>query len=266
MRYLINIFFKVTVFIMFDHQDKSTYLNGRRGVKAAPLKAIISPSLMVADQTCLLADSKHVLSREGGAVEWLHVDVIDGHFAPNLSFCSATVRDLRRHLPHAFLDCHLMVTNPEGWIVDFAKAGASNFVFHIEASTNPIEVCRKVRESGMQVGVAIRPATPIEQLFPLVDGGHVDMVLVMTVVPGFAGQSFMPEPLEKVRLLRRRYPFLNIQVDGAINLSTVEAAASAGANILVPGQAVFKAKNRRQNVEILRSVVAKNLNSRNSYL
>lgn len=247
---------------IFDHQDKSTFMDGSLGSagRYRPLRAVVSPSLMVADQTCLLADSKHVLSPEGGAVEWLHVDVIDGHFAPNLSFCSATVRDLRKHLPHAFLDCHLMVTDPLAWVKDFAKAGASNFVFHIEATTNPVEVCRKVRESGMQVGVAIKPSTPVESLFPLIDGGHVDMVLVMTVVPGFAGQSFMPGPLATVRTLRVKYPFLNIQVDGSINLSTIEACAEAGANVIVPGQAAFKAKNRRENIEKMRQTIEKYIN------
>eukprot|EP00796_Vickermania_ingenoplastis_P007499 gene7499-5284_t len=244
---------------MFDHRDPSTFLNGRRDAPHRPLQAIVSPSLMVADQTKLYMDTADVLSPDGGGVEWLHVDVIDGHFAPNLSFCSATVRDLRRHFPHAFIDCHLMVTNPLAWIDDFAKAGASNYVFHIEATNDAPEVCRKVRAAGMQVGVAIKPATPVESLYPLIDEGHVDMILVMTVVPGFAGQSFMPGPLTKVRALRARYPYLNIQVDGSINLNTIEECAAAGANIVVPGQAVFKAKNRRENVNTLRETIKKHL-------
>ncbi|RNF24829.1 ribulose-phosphate 3-epimerase [Trypanosoma cruzi] len=242
----------------FDHQDKSTFLSGRR---KKPLRPIISPSIMVADPTQLLLEALHVLSPEGGAVEWLHVDVIDGHFAPNLSFCSDTVAGLRRHLPHVFLDVHLMVAEPEKWVRPFADAGASQFTFHIEATQEPVALASKIRETGMQVGVAISPRTAIDGLIPLIENGYLDMVLVMTVDPGFAGQKFLSGPLAKVRQLRGRYPHLNIQVDGSINLVTVDEAALAGANCLVPGQAVFKAKNRQENVIHLRRVVHHHLKS-----
>ncbi|ORC92093.1 ribulose-phosphate 3-epimerase [Trypanosoma theileri] len=214
---------------------------------------------MVADPTQLLLDSLYVLCEEGGGVEWLHVDVIDGHFAQNMSFCPDTVAGLRRHLPHAFLDVHLMVTDPGMWIKPFVDAGASQLTFHLEAAKDPVAVAKKIRAAGIQVGVAIRPRTPIDGLIKLIDGGYMDMALVMTVEPGFAGQKFMSEPLSKVRELRKRYPYLNIQVDGSINLDTVEAAAEAGANCLVPGQAVFKAKNRRENVNQLRGTVQRYL-------
>lgn len=243
----------------FDHQNKSTFLNGRllnreRGA-APPLRPIISPSLMVADATQLLLDSLHVLSPEGGQVEWLHVDVIDGHFAPNMSFCPDTVRALRRRMPHAFLDCHLMVTDPASWIEPFAAAGASGFTFHVETVRDAREVCRRIRQRGMQAGIALKPATPISAVEGLVAAGEVDMVLVMTVEPGFAGQAFLPGPLAKVAALRTAFPGLNIQVDGSINLQTVEAVAAAGANVLVPGQAVFKAGNRAAAVGKLRGTV-----------
>ncbi|SCU70583.1 ribulose-phosphate 3-epimerase, putative [Trypanosoma equiperdum] len=243
----------------FDHQDKSTFLSIK---KKEPLRPIISPSLMVADPTQLLLDSLHVLSPEGGAVEWLHVDVIDGHFAPNMSFCPDTVVGLRRHLPRAFLDIHLMVTEPEKWVRPFANAGASQFTFHLEAANDAMVLAREIRAVGMQVGIAISPHTAIDALIPLIDGGFMDMVLVMTVVPGFAGQKFMEGPLEKVKQLRERYPHLNIQVDGSINLDTVNVVAAAGANCLVPGQAVFKAKDRRENVNKLRHAVEHYLKSR----
>lgn len=243
---------------MFDHLDKSTFLDGR--CKTRQLTPIISPSLMVADQTKLLEDSLYVLSSVGGGVEWLHVDVIDGHYAPNMSFCPETVAALRRHMPHVFLDCHLMVTDPSAWVDAFAKAGASGFSFHVEATRDgTAALCSRIRAAGMQVGVAIEPKTPVDSLFPLIDSGAIDMVLVMMVKPGFAGQKFMPAPVEKVRVLRRRYPHLNIQVDGSINLSTVDCVAEAGANIVVPGQAVFKAVDRRKNVDILRTTIQRHL-------
>ncbi|KEG13348.1 ribulose-phosphate 3-epimerase [Trypanosoma grayi] len=240
----------------FDHQDKSTFLSIRR---QAPLRSIISPSLMVADSTQLLLDSLHVLSSEGGAVDWLHVDVIDGHFAPNMSFCPDTVSGIRHHLPHVFLDVHIMVEYPDMWVKPFAEAGASQLTFHLEASKDPIALAQKIRAAGMQVGIAISPMTPIDNLIPVIDGGHVDMVLVMTVEPGFAGQIFMPGPLSKVRQLRGLYPQLNIQVDGAINLDTVDAAAAAGANCFVPGQAVFKAKDRKESVKEMRCTIERHL-------
>ncbi|KAH9601515.1 Ribulose-phosphate 3-epimerase-like [Trypanosoma melophagium] len=246
---------------MFDHQDKSTFLSIERH---EPLRPIISPSLMVADPTQLLLDSLYVLCTEGGCVEWLHVDVIDGHFAQNMSFCPGTVAGLRYHLRHTFLDVHLMVTDPEMWIKPFADAGASQLTFHLEAAKDPIAVAKKIRAAALQVGVAIYPRTPIDGLIKLIDGGYMDMALVMTVEPGFAGQKFMPEPLTKVRELRKRYPYLNIQVDGSINLDTVDAVAEAGANCLVPGQAVFKANNRRENINKLRSTVQRYL--KNSHI
>ncbi|RNE96161.1 ribulose-phosphate 3-epimerase [Trypanosoma conorhini] len=243
----------------FDHQDKSTYLSGRKKV---PLRPVISPSLMVADQTQLLLESLEVLSPEGGSVDWLHVDIIDGHFALNMCFSPYTVAALRRRLPHVFLDVHLMVREPEKWVRPFAEAGASQFTFQIETAKDPMALARKIREAGMQVGVSISPRTPIDVLIPLIESEAMDMALVMTVEPGFAGQKFMPGTLAKVRQLRERYPYLNIEVDGGITLDTVEAVSSAGANCLVPGSAVFKAKDRQASVKKLRQVVSIHLQSR----
>ncbi|ESL09685.1 ribulose-phosphate 3-epimerase [Trypanosoma rangeli SC58] len=216
---------------------------------------------MVADQTQLLLDSLSVLSPEGGAVDWLHVDVIDGHFALNMCFSPDMVAALRRRLPHTFLDVHLMVREPEKWVRPFALAGASQFTFHIEAAKDPMALARKIREAGMQVGVAISPRTMIDGLIPLIENDAIDVALVMTVEPGFSGQKFRPETLPKVRQLRDRYPHLNIQVDGNITLDTVEAVASAGANCLVPGSAVFRAKDRQASVKKLRQVVSSHLQS-----
>jgi ribulose-phosphate 3-epimerase len=244
----------------FDHQDKKTFPNGHD--KQQALVPIISPSLMVADQTQLLQETLHVLSPEGGCAEWIHVDVVDGHFAPNFSFCPKTVSDLRRHLPHTFLDVHLIAQNPEMWVEPFAKAGASGLTFHLEATKDPIGVCRKIHEAGMMAGVVVCAETPVEGLFPVLDSGEADMALIMTVKIGFAGGSFKPEAVEKVRVLRKRYPHLNIQVDGSITLDTIERCAEAGANAVVPGRAVFKADDRRKNMLELRRTLQKHITQR----
>ncbi|CAM43583.1 putative ribulose-phosphate 3-epimerase [Leishmania braziliensis MHOM/BR/75/M2904] len=246
----------------FNHQDKLTYPNGRD--KRQPIVPIISPSLMVADQTKLLLESLDVLSENGGSADWIHVDIVDGHFASNFSFCPATVSDLRKHLPNTFLDCHMIISNPIRWVDTFVKAGASTFVFHYEATEDPVAVCRKVRKAGMVAGVALRPDTPAERLFPLIDADEVDMVLVMCVQIGFAGQTFKPETVEKVRLLRQRYPHLLIQVDGCITLETIDLVAAAGANAIVPGRAVFKSNDRKGSMEKLRSSIQKHISLRTS--
>ena len=245
---------------MFDHQNKKTWPNGRN--KNQPIVPIISPSLMVADQTQLLEETLHVLSNEGGAVEWIHVDVVDGHFARNFSFCPKTVSDLRRHLPHTFLDIHLIANNPEVCVEPFAQAGASGFVFHIEAAKDPIALCQQIHKAGMMAGIAVREDTPVDVLFPTLDSDEADMALIMTVKSGFAGQNFCPEAVAKVRKLRQRYPHLTIQVDGCITLETVDLCAEAGANAIVPGRAVFKAENRRMNVMKLRSRIQTFINQR----
>ncbi|KPA86435.1 putative ribulose-phosphate 3-epimerase [Leptomonas pyrrhocoris] len=245
---------------MFDHQNKKTFLNGRN--KKQPIVPIISPSLMVADQTRLLEETLHVLSPEGGSVEWIHVDIVDGHFAPNFSFCPKTVSDLRHHLPHAFLDVHFIANNPSMWVEPFAKAGASNFAFHVETTEDPIGVCRQIHQAGIMAGVALCVDTPVEALFPVLDSGEADVALVMMVKSGFAGQNFQPDAVEKVRVLRKRYPHLTIQVDGSITLETINLCAEAGANAIVPGRAVYKAKNRRESVLKLRSTIQKYINQR----
>ncbi|KAG5466950.1 hypothetical protein LSCM1_01128 [Leishmania martiniquensis] len=241
----------------FNHQDKSTYPSVRN--KRQPIFPIISPSLMVADQTKLLQESLNVLSENGGSADWIHVDIVDGHFAPNFSFCPATVADLRKHLPNTFLDCHLVVSDPIRWVDTFARAGASTFVFHYEAAKNPVAVCRKVREAGMVSGIALCPETPAEVLFPLIDADEVDMILVMCVRIGFAGQTFKPETVEKIRVLRQRYPHLLIQADGSITLETIDRVAAAGANAIVPGRAVFKTDDRKTSMEKLRRSIEKHI-------
>ncbi|EAN91779.1 putative ribulose-5-phosphate 3-epimerase [Trypanosoma cruzi] len=241
---------------MFDHQDRGTWLSADR---PDTLRPIIAPSILASDFARLLDECKDVLSVEGGASEWLHVDVMDGHFVPNISIGMCVVEALRKHLQHTFLDVHCMVSHPDRWVDEMAKAGASQMTFHVEAAECPKAVARHIRAAGMQCGVALKPKTPASAVTELIEEKLVDMVLVMTVEPGFGGQSFMHDMMPKVAELRRAYPHLNIQVDGGLGEKTIDAAAEAGANIIVAGTSIFKAAVRRQVTETMRNAVKKSL-------
>ncbi|WKA04225.1 hypothetical protein VitviT2T_022281 [Vitis vinifera] len=178
------------------------------------------------------------------------------HFVPNLTIGAPVIESLRKHT-NAYLDCHLMVTNPLDYVEPLGKAGASGFTFHVEVSKeNWQELVERIRSKGMRPGVALKPGTPIEEVYPLVEGENpVEMVLVMTVEPGFGGQKFMPEMMDKVRALRKKYPSLDIEVDGGLGPSTIDMAASAGANCIVAGSSVFGAPKPEQVISLLRKSV-----------
>ncbi|CAL9219287.1 unnamed protein product [Arabidopsis halleri] len=204
---------------------------------------------------------------------WLHMDIMklvsaalttilmvllfhlqDGHFVPNLTIGPPVIESLRKHT-NAYLDCHLMVTNP------MAKAGASGFTFHVEvAKENWQQLVEKIKSAGMRPAVALKPGTPVELVYPLlcVEGTTpVEMVLVMTVEPGFGGHKFMPNMMDKVRALRHKYPTLDIQVDGGLGPSTIDTAAAAGANCIVAGSSVFGAPEPGDVISLLRTSVEK---------
>ncbi|KAL7722560.1 Ribulose-phosphate 3-epimerase [Entamoeba marina] len=214
------------------------------------MKVKIGPSLLSCDFSKLAEQSDAII--KCGADE-LHVDVMDGHFVPNITLGAPIVKSLHSALPNAFLDCHLMVTSPEKWVSSFAEAGASLYTFHIEAVSSQeaaIELINDIRSHNMKVGISIKPKTPVKEIESLIK--EVDRVLVMTVEPGFGGQSFMEDMMDKIKEIRLLAPFVDIQVDGGINDITSKIALSAGANCLVAGSYVFKSKDYTSAIKSLR--------------
>ena len=211
----------------------------------------ISPSVLNAD----LADLANEVKRLGRTAEWVHLDVMDNHFVPNLTFGLPLVASLLAHIEIP-ADCHLMIDNPDRWAPGYAEAGAGSVTFHVEAAQRPLQVARDIRAAGARAGIALKPGTPIDAIHDALPA--VDMILVMTVEPGFGGQSFMADMLPKVRQARLLADASDadiwVQVEGGVDAKTIELCADAGATVFVAGSAVYRAEDPAEAVLQLRAL------------
>lgn len=213
-------------------------------------KIMIAPSLLSADFSRLAEEVRGV---ETAGCDALHIDVMDGHFVPNITIGPLVVAAVHRvtELP---LDVHLMIDTPSRYIAEFRKAGADWITVHVEAEKDIRGLLRMIRESGAKAGLSLRPKTPVETILPYLP--ELDLVLVMSVEPGFGGQSFMPEMMDKVRVLRPKFQGL-ISVDGGIGAGNASQALEAGADILVAGSAVFGKSDREKAIQEFREIFKK---------
>lgn len=207
----------------------------------------LAPSILAADLLNLGAEIKKI---EDSGAKYVHIDIMDGVFVPNISFGMPVISAVRS-CTDLVLDVHLMIVKPNKYVDEFIKCGADIITFHMEAleHAEAVELCSYIHENGKKVGISIKPGTPWQDVVPYLE--LVDMVLVMTVEPGFGGQSFMEETMEKVKAIRELKPSLDIQVDGGINPQTIKIANSCGANIFVLGTAFFRGNGANSLEELI---------------
>lgn len=212
---------------------------------------LISPSVLNSD----LSNLAHEVGRVAAHCDYIHIDVMDNHFVPNLTLGLPVIESLLRH-QQVPADCHLMIEDPDRWAPAYAEAGAASVTFHVEAAAKPTQICRDLRAAGARAGVAIKPGTSIDAVADLI--AELDMILIMTVEPGFGGQSFMADMLPKIEqaraLARASAADIWVQVDGGIDVTNIERCARAGANVFVAGSAVYRAEDPGRMVDHLRSL------------
>jgi len=227
-----------------------------RCVNSSSLTARIGPSILNANLAQLTNECEKLLS---SGADFLHLDVMDGHFVPNLTFGHTLVKSLRKDLGEKpFFDMHMMVAKPEQWIKPMSDSGANQYTFHLEACNDVEECIRLVKESGMKVGIGIKPATSVDYLLPFAK--DVDMILIMTVEPGFGGQKFMSDMMQKVEKVRKLFPLLDIEVDGGVGPETIDCCANAGANMIVSGTSVIQALDQPSVIKMMRDTTNRAIN------
>jgi ribulose-phosphate 3-epimerase len=216
------------------------------------MPALINPSILSADFANLERDLRSIAT-----ADYAHVDVMDNHFVPNLTLGLPVFERLVQVSPVP-VDGHLMIADPDRWAPAYAEAGAASVTFHAEAAQAPVRLARELRRLGARAGLALRPATPVEPFLDLL--GEVDMILVMTVEPGFGGQSFIEGTLPKIRRVRQAVSAagldVHVQVDGGVSRETIERAAEAGADVFVAGSAVFGADDVPAEIAVLREMAS----------
>lgn len=215
----------------------------------------IAPSILASDFARLGEECRDVL--EAGA-DWLHVDVMDGHYVPNITIGLPVVKSLRKALPDAFLDVHLMIDNPDFMVPHFVEAGADLVCFHPEASRHPHRTIQAIHDGGAKAGLALNPGTPLHYIDSLAQ--DLDLILLMSVNPGFGGQSFIESTLPKLRALQQKLASMglsiDVQVDGGVRADNAEEIRKAGADVLVAGSAIFKTDDYAKAVSDIRKAAS----------